>query len=121
MRWSPLPEVCFKENFDASLFNGTNSVGIGVVVRDHLGCVIATLSQQVNSIHSVDIAEALAARQAVVLARELSLFNMIFEGDCLRVIQALQCSGRCKTLFGHIIEEDESWMKFEALFVLAYS
>ena len=96
MRWSPLPDVCFKENFDASLFNGTNSVGIGVVVKDHLGCVISTLSQQVNSIHSVDIAEALAARQAVVLARELSLFNMIFEGDCLRVIQALQCSGRCQ-------------------------
>jgi len=89
VRWSPPPEVCFKANFDASLFDGTNSVRIGVVVRDHLGCVIAALSQQVNLIHSVDIAEALAARQAVVLARELSLFNVIFEGDCLCVIQAL--------------------------------
>ena len=69
----------------------------------------------------MDTAEALAARQAVVLAGELSLFNVIFESDCLRVIQALQCSGRCKTLFGHIIEEDESWVKFEALFVLVYS
>ena len=45
MRWLPPPEVCFKANFDASLFDGTNSVGIGVVVRDHLGCVIAALSQ----------------------------------------------------------------------------
>ena len=46
-----------------------------------------------NLIHSVDIAEALAARRSVVLERELSLFNVIFEGDCLCVIQALQCSG----------------------------
>ena len=29
--------------------------------------------------------------------------------------------GSMSTLFGHIIEEDESWVKFEALFVLAYS
>ena len=58
-----------------------------------------------NSIHSVEIVEELATRQVVVLVGELSLFNVIFEGDCLHVIQALQCSGRCKTLFGHIIEE----------------
>ena len=62
-----------------------------------------------NLIHSVDTAEALAARRSVVLERELSLFNVIFEGDCLCVIQALQCSGRCKTLFGHIIEEAKSF------------
>ena len=61
-----------------------------------------------NSIHLVDTAEALAARRAVVLAGELSLFNEIFEGDCLHVIQALQCSGLCKTLFGHITEEVRS-------------
>ena len=66
------------------------------------------LSQQVNSIHSMDTTEALAARRVVVLAGELSLFNVIFESDCLRVIQALQWSGRCKTLFGHIIEEAKS-------------
>ena len=29
---------------------------------------------------------------------------MIIEGDCLRVIHALVDSGRCKTLFGQVIE-----------------
>ena len=42
-----------------------------------------------NLIHSEEIVEALAMRWAVVLAGKLSLFNIIFEGDCLRVIQAL--------------------------------
>ena len=93
VRCSPSPEVNFKANFDAALFDGINNIGIGVVVRDHLGCVIAALSQQVKSILSVKMAKALAARRAVILAGELSLFNVIFEGDCVRVIQALQCSG----------------------------
>ena len=41
----------------------------------------------------------------MVLARELSLFDVIFKGDCLRIIQALKNSGSCKTPFGHVIEE----------------
>lgn len=37
--------------------------------------------------------------------RELSLFNISVEGDCLHVIQALQRTGPCYMLFGHIIDE----------------
>ena len=49
--------------------------------------------------------EALAARRAIIFTRELSLFNVIFEGDYLRVLQALNSAGRCHTMFGHIIDE----------------
>ena len=51
------------------------------------------------------MAEASAARRAVVFAREMSLFNIIVEGDCLSVIQALKHNGLCPLLFGHIIDE----------------
>ena len=51
------------------------------------------------------MAEALAVRRAMVFARELSLFNVILEGDFLQVIQALNYPGHCSTLFGHIIDE----------------
>ena len=51
------------------------------------------------------MAEALTARSPVIFARELSLFNIIVEGDCLHVIQALKRSGPCPLLFGHIIDE----------------
>ena len=49
--------------------------------------------------------EALVAQRAVIFAREMSLFNIIVEGDCLTVIQALLCFGPCPLLFGHIIDE----------------
>ena len=44
MRWSPPLEANFKANFDVSLFDETNNIGIGVVVRDHLGYMIVALS-----------------------------------------------------------------------------
>ena len=51
------------------------------------------------------MAEALAAQRAVIFAREMSLFDIIVEGDCLTVIQALLHVGPCPLLFGHIIDE----------------
>ena len=51
------------------------------------------------------MAEALAARRAMDFTRELSLFDVIPEGDSLRVIQALNCPGCCNTLFGDIVNE----------------
>ena len=75
--------------------------------RDHSGSIIAALIQRVKSIHLIGMAKALSVRQAVVLARELSLFHVMFEGVCLRVVQAFRCSGLCNTLFGHIIEESK--------------
>ena len=41
----------------------------------------------------------------MTFGRELSLFKVIFEGDCLRIIKAINTKEPCHTLFGHIIEE----------------
>jgi len=78
-----------------------------VAFRDHSGSIVAALSQRIESFHSIELAEALAAKRAVMLARELSLFDVIFEGDCLRVVQALRCSGHCNMLFGHVFKKSK--------------
>ena len=51
------------------------------------------------------MAEALAVRQAVKFARELSFFAVILGGDCLRVVRALNTSGGCNALYGHVVNE----------------
>ena len=103
--WSPPPEGVYKANFDATLFEHCNCVGLGVVVRDCNGDVIAALSQRITLPHSVEHAEALAASQVVTLARELCLSQLVFEGGCQKVIAAINSTGACHTLFGHIIDE----------------
>ena len=51
--------------------------------------------------------EVMATRRAVLFAKELCLFQDIIEGDCSQVIDALKGSGRCRTLFSHIIDESK--------------
>ena len=47
----------------------------------------------------------LAALRAVVFAKEISVFKVIVEGDCLKVVQALKARERCNTLYETIIED----------------
>ena len=88
-----------------ALFVHCNYARLGVVVKDCNGDVIAALSQRTVLPHSVEHAEALAASRAITLARELLLSQMVFEGDCQKVIAAINSTGACHTLFGHIIKE----------------
>lgn len=53
----------------------------------------------------VEMAEALATRKAVEFGRDLSLFYVILEGDCLQVKQALNALEGCNTLYGHIVNK----------------
>lgn len=80
-------------------------VGMGVAIRDCTGHVIAALSQKIRSPHSVEMAAALAGNQALVFAQELSLSQVVFVGDSLRIVQAVNSLGACFTLCGHVIEE----------------
>ena len=105
VKWSPPAEGGYKANFDATFFDNSELAVLGVVVRDSSGNIMGALSQKISRPQSMEHAEALVARRAVILVKELMLFQVCFEGDCQRVIQAINAPGACRTLFGHIIEE----------------
>lgn len=99
VRWTKPPVDFYKANFEAALFNNCNVASLGVVIRDCNGNIIGALSQKIAFPQSVEHAEALAASRAVTLARELNLFKVIFEGDCLRIIKAINTKEACHNLF----------------------
>ena len=66
--WTPLSEGFYKINFDGAIFENFGRAGLGVVVRDVEGMVIAALSQNIQLPSSVDSVKALAARRAIILA-----------------------------------------------------
>lgn len=101
----PQQEDMYKANFVAAIFDGLGMASLGVVERDYTGHIIAALSQKIRSPHSVEMVEALACNQALVFVQELSLSQVVFEGDSLQIVQAVNSQGACLTLCGHVIEE----------------
>ena len=104
--WWKLPASgLFKVNFDGSLFKEQACAGLGVVIRDSTGLTIGALSQKIRHPGSMDMVEALAARKAVVFAKELCLQSMEVKGDSLWVIQALVAAKSSRTMFGNVIAD----------------
>ena len=51
------------------------------------------------------MAEAMAVRRAVLFVQEMCLSKVLVEGDCLRVVSAMNSLVCCNTLYGNVIEE----------------
>ena len=62
----------------------------------------------IGLLHTVELAEALAAHRAVVFAEELSIYKVVVEGDCLWVVQALKALNQYNTLYENVIEDTRS-------------
>ena len=62
VKWIAPVEGHSKINFDGVTFEVSNVTGIGVVIHNHEGLVIAALTQKIPLPHYVDVVEALAAK-----------------------------------------------------------
>ena len=49
MRWSPPPTARYKMNVDEAVFITQKLAGVGVLIRDEQGQVVAALSQKINA------------------------------------------------------------------------
>ena len=107
-KWEPPPPQLLKINFDGAVFADTEEAGVGVVVRDSQGKVIASLAEKIKLPSSSDEVEALAAVRAISLAMDLNLPSFIVEGDTEVVISSLRKEDESFSSFGHLI----SFIKF---------
>ena len=82
-----------KINFDGAWFGESDMAGLGVVIRNGDGLVIAALSKQIIKPPSVEILELLAARRAVTFTAESDHVQVICEGDSELVINSLRGPG----------------------------
>ena len=71
----------YKANCDGAVFRDINSAGLGVVIRDSAGLVIATLSERICLPSTVNELDALACKRAIAFALEIGLHEVAFEGD----------------------------------------
>ncbi|XP_065616751.1 uncharacterized protein LOC136062066 [Quercus suber] len=104
-QWQPPMHQQYKINFDGALFTAENLAGIGVVIRDSMGLVMASLAQRIPLPSIAIEVEALAARRVIELALEIGLNKGVLEGDSLILMNALKKNSHSLAEFGHIIKD----------------
>jgi hypothetical protein len=103
--WRRPPEGVVKVNWDAALDKDTKMMGVGVIVRDERGDVLATLCTTIPFVTDPTIAEAIAAWKAVELGCELGFQRVILEGDALEIVKALRQAEPSWSRYGQLIED----------------
>ncbi|XP_024046567.1 uncharacterized protein LOC112497228 [Citrus sinensis] len=83
--WTPPPNNKVKVNVDAAVKEDRKSAGLGVVIRNHRGQVLAAAVKSMNFQGNIAIAEAYAIKWGMEVAKDLSLSSVIIETDCKNV------------------------------------
>ena len=102
-RWSPPPRNRYKINFDSTVFKDEDRAGIGVIIQDSQGMVIASLSQNIPLPYSIVELEAIAASGALEFSVELGFEKAILEGGSEIVMKALKDDSSSLASFGLLI------------------
>ncbi|KAI9154238.1 hypothetical protein LWI28_023119 [Acer negundo] len=79
--WLPLPTRFLKLNYDVSVHSGTPFIGVGTVIRDSNGWVMAADSKRIGGNFFADIGEFLALRKGLFLAKRHNLSVQLDEVD----------------------------------------
>ena len=102
-KWLPPSSNWVKVNFDGATFVDSSSAGLGAIIRNDMGLVMAAFTQHIPLPTSVEMVEVLAAWGALCFAKDLDFNKLIMEGDSEIIIKALSSNGLSTSSFGHIV------------------
>jgi hypothetical protein len=105
LKWSPPPACMVLVNSDAAMFSSSRRMGIGVVIRDHTGSCLVACSEQYQEVAIPEIAEAIALHRAVVLAKDEGFANVIFNSDCLSLVNRVTTLVEDRSSCGPVIHD----------------
>ncbi|XP_075664975.1 uncharacterized protein LOC142634559 [Castanea sativa] len=103
--WQPPSQDAYKLNFDAAVFSNLKCSGVGAIIRNSAGEVMAGMSAKGEYVHNSDEAEALGCRKALEFSMEAEFSNLVIEGDNSNVIRAIASSTINNSLYGQIVDD----------------
>ena len=87
----------------ASSIDGRGNFGVGVIICDEAGGVVATLCKALPSHYLAECIEFFTLEHSVLLAQELNLSHVNFESDATSVISAIS-QGHYGGSMGHLVQ-----------------
>ncbi|XP_030936743.1 uncharacterized protein LOC115962006 [Quercus lobata] len=103
--WSPPRAPFLKINYNGAVFQDSNSAGLGAVILDSVGGVLASLAENIPLPQTVADMEAAAVRRAIMLATDLNLSSIVLKGDSEIITRAIQAEEQSLASYGNLIEE----------------
>ncbi|XP_059446681.1 uncharacterized protein LOC132178249 [Corylus avellana] len=92
-------------NWDLALDKHYGRIGVGVVVRDSRGAIVVARSLTIYGFVEPLAGEIMAACVAVSFCSEMEGHVIIFEGDALQVVTAVNSEQRNWSRNGHLIDD----------------
>ena len=99
----------FKLNFDAAVFSELSCSGVGAMIRNEKGEVMAAMSVRGPQVVESAVAKIIACRRALEFVGEAGFTDLVVEGDNLSVMKSLATSETDHSWLGHIIQ-DIKWL-----------
>ncbi|GMN72596.1 hypothetical protein TIFTF001_054756 [Ficus carica] len=85
--WLPPQLGYLKLNVDASVSPRSDHIGIGAVIRDEKGRILGAMAKSMEGTFSPFLAECIALREGLMLAKELESATLVVETDAINVIR----------------------------------
>lgn len=104
-KWRAPSQGWYKANWDVAIDKSHGQVGIGVVIREEKGQVIAAMSKTRMSLLEPTTGEAYAAYHAACLCKDVGVQNILLEGDAKQIVEAINSHTRTWSHFGHLISD----------------
>ncbi|KAK9984219.1 hypothetical protein SO802_033744 [Lithocarpus litseifolius] len=103
--WQPPEGMLYKLNFDAAVFTDITASGVGVIIRNEKGQVMAALSSKGPAVTDCKEAEVLAYRQAMEFAIDAGISDLIVEGDNTNVMRSIASAQTDWSRLGNLYDD----------------
>ncbi|KAI9161460.1 hypothetical protein LWI28_017684 [Acer negundo] len=101
--WSPPLLASFKVNCRASTDFVSKTSGIGIVIRNHIGCVLSSNSLFQDSGSDFMSANAIAILKAIQFVKNCGLVRFYVESDATNVVNLINLDSPVNCCWGNIV------------------
>ena len=92
-------------NFEAAIFSELDRTGVGAIVQNEQGQVMAAMTASGSKVSSSEEAELLACRRSIEFVVDVGFTKLIIEGDYVNVMQAISSSWINSLLLGYVVDD----------------
>ena len=104
-KWKPPDANSVKINFDGAIFKNENRSGIGIVVHNQIGAILASLAQSISQALQPTEIKAIAPAWALEFGHEIGLTEAILEGDSEMIVNSLKTGRATMALVEPLIQD----------------